>query len=62
MITTFEHGDSWSEKEVKTAHEIEVKLSGLKIIEVKNILALILTEINEASYRPIFAESEPLEG
>ena len=62
MTTTFDHDSSWTEKEVKTAHEIEATLSGLKIIEVKNILGLILTELNESTYCPYPVEPEPLEG
>lgn len=57
MTTTFEHNNSWTEKEEKAAREVEQMLSGLTLLEVRNVLASVLKNVDYSVYYPFWATS-----
>ena len=61
MTTTFEHDNSWTEKEEKATREVEQVLSGLTFIEVRNVLANVLKNANNSTYYPFWAASAVVE-
>lgn len=55
MTTTFEHDNSWTEKEEKAAREVERVLSGLTLLEIRNVLANVLKNVDYSVYHPFWA-------